>query len=349
MSDIFGHKYEIYIRKPLELIQVHQESTGYEGNVVALASPTAKVVSVNNTSAVNSSRGVTTSDSSGYSDYLTVDPGSVVIKDPIQMKASITYSNASTNGSNNVATISLFNLSKNTLSGIEKDCLLLLKAGYEKDSSLPIIFVGVIEKVSTHDNETTIVCKEGGNSLRSKHIVKKFNKGTTFLGLFISMMEEFEKVGIPRGSYFGNAATLHTLQEPLQVSGTLTEVMDKICSMLPAIGQMTWYVSGGKLHIHPKYDDRYVDMVDLKPSQIIGRVALSDENDGKTTGYTKTQQAGVKFTAYLNGMVRMENCIKIGYGDYPGLYKPVGIVYELDWKHGPWQMTVECKTYNGTQ
>lgn len=352
MSEVFGHKYELYIRKPLELIQVHQESTGYEGNVVALASPTSQVVGVTRTSPIVSVGNGGVLDSSGYSDYLTVDTGSVVIKNPIQMEANITYINNGSNKSAPPATIKLYNLSKTTIQGIQKDCLLMLKAGYESDASLPIVFVGVVEKVSTQRDDssivTTIVCKEGGNTLKSKTITKTWEKGTLILSAFITMMDEFEKVGIPSGGFFGNAGTLQTFPDTTQLSGTLGKVLDELCAMLPNISQMCWYISGGKLFIQPKYDDRYVDTINLEPSQVIGTISIDDDNLGEDTSKTQNMQAGVKFTCYLNGRIRLENRVVVGYGDYMGTYKPTGIVYNLNWKNGPWQMSVETKAFNGT-
>lgn len=348
MADVFGHKYELYIRKPLELIQVHQESTGYEGNAVALTSPTSRIVSANRGEAVDTGAEEANRNQSirsGYSDYLVVDVGSVVIKNPIQMEADIKYNNSGKSGSPQTATIKVYNLSKSTLRQIEKDSAILLKAGYDNDKDLPVIFVGSVEKVSTErngaDTVTTMLCKEGGTVSRTKEVTLKFAKDTLILSMFITVMDEFKKCGIPTGNFFGNAGTLQTIQSPMQFSGNITSVLTELCNMLPAMSKMVWFISRGKLYVQPKYEDRFSDIVKVYPSNVIGSIAPNDSTKAQSASISEERPHGIKTALYLNGDIGLENYVEVTYGDYIGTYKPTSIQYNLNWKNGPWQVVIE--------
>ena len=180
MSKVFGHDYLLYIIPFKDASLVVDLSTGYEdeGSECLPTSLYKKVV------AATDPQYLATSD---FTD------GGLLIQPPLQLDAVIKYGGTS-NSTNQVATIKVHNLSKDTLSKIKAKDSVILKTGYTQDSDLPICFVGTIEQVYTVDNMTTLLCKEGGNVQCQAYYITSFDKGETYeyvLGRFIKKFSEY--------------------------------------------------------------------------------------------------------------------------------------------------------------
>lgn len=337
MSEVFGHKYELYVKLPNELIDKHKVVGECQAPLPTL-SGSEYVKNYYTYSDISSVTGYKVPES----DYTTIAKDTVLITNPIQMTADIEYGNNSSTSSSQTATIKLYNLSKETLGNIKKNSALLLKAGYESDSDLPVLFVGTVEKVSTkpegQDKVTEIQCKEGGNVLKTVIFQKKFPKGTLFLSAFITIMDAFASNGIPTGNFYGNADSLKEIQETLNISGTLESALTELCGML----KFVWFISGGKLFVQPRDEDRVVDVVKVYPQNVIGSIYINDDSNATSVINKDDQSTGVNFKGYLNPSIRLETYIEITYGDYVGTYKPSKIKHNLDWFNGPWQTTIEA-------
>lgn len=349
MTDVFGHKYELYIRQPTELIEIHNGTTGYEGNPVALLSPTAQVVNIRTgLSQTANNRGTslsgnTTSSNTGYSDYLTVDPGSLLIKNPIQMEAKIKASTGKSSNTPNTAEIKLYNLSTNTLNQINAENVVLLKAGYETDTILPVLYVGTILKVYTErsgqDNITTLICKEADSLSKSAKINDKIPKGTTYNFLIRRFITKFKNNGIPLG-YFQEIPRINqATEESLTFNGLLTKQFTEVTDAVDYI----WFISRGKLYVQPRELDRPFTYVDIKPQNVIGAIKPYDDKASKTSKDATSKPKGVNVSTFLNADIGIESYIKIGYGQYQGDYKPEEVEYSLNWKDGPWKVDIKCQ------
>lgn len=336
MSEVFGHKYELYVRQPTELLEVVNGTTGYEGNVLALVKGKLKTVTPDYSKY---------SGSTGNSDYLTVDVGSLLIKNPIQMDADVKYSSGVSTSTPQMATIRLFNLSENTIAQIGKDYAILLKAGWDTDNKLPITFVGTIDKVSTKregaNKVTEIVCKEGGTVLSSATYSKSFPEGEKYQYVFLDLMQKFADCGIPTGLFLGNDKTTQGLGEPLKLSGLLSKQLTLLCDMLDYV----WFISGGKLYVQPKNEDRYLDIVQVSASNALS-ISKHDDNKGASSVVSQAAPAGVELVVFLNTEIRLETYVEILDGDYKGVYKPTEIKHKLNWHSGPWQTTLTCQAAN---
>lgn len=333
MSEVFGHKYELYIKLPTRLIDKHKE-------VGSCQAPSPALVGARNVKNYYDFIDVTSI--TGYSvpesDYLTVESSPVLITNPIQMTADIEYGNNSNSKGSQTATIKLHNLSPTTLNNIKKNSAILLKAGYDTDKELPILFVGTVEKVTTEKNITEISCKEGGNVLKTVIFQQKFAKGTTFLSVFITVMDAFAQQGIPTGNFYGNADSLRELQEPLNLSNTLESVLTELCNML----KFVWFISGGKLYVQPRDEDRVVEVLKVYPQNVIGNININDDSKAVSVTQKDDETSGISFTGFLNPDIRLETYVEVTYGDYIGTYKPTTIKHTLDWYNGPWQTKIEA-------
>ena len=325
MPEKFGHKYELYVGKPTELIERHHTPTGFEGTIPAgIKSP-------------NNLKSLITS---GYVDYLTIPKDVKLITDPIQMEADIKYSAGKTSGSPQTATIKVYNLNKTTLNYIEADAAVLLKAGYEQDLDLPIIFVGQIVQVFTNrvgaDNVTTMLVKEGANTLKNTKFAAAYPEGQTYNFVLLQIIKAFKDNGIPLGGFTESDRSIQSLENPSALSGKLGEVLTEVCGEIDFV----WYLSKGKLYVQPKELDRLIDLVEIGADQVIGTLKLVDDKAGLSAKDKESKPAGVKATTFLNGDIATHTYMRITYGDFQGDYSPTSIQHKLNWKKGPWTTTI---------
>lgn len=325
MAEKFGHKYEVYVGKPTELIERHHTPTGFEGTIPAgVKAPTNKVSTL----------------TSGYVDYLTIPKDVKKITDPIQMEADIKYSIGKTSGTPQTATIKLYNLAASTLNYIEADAAVLLKAGYEQDTELPIIFVGQVLKVYTTrvgpDNITTMLVKDGANTLKNTKFVGAYPEGQTYNFILLQLIKAFKDNGIPLGGFDENDRSIQSIQESQAISNKLGSALTELCEEIDFI----WYLHKGKLYIQPKELDRLIELVKIGADQVIGTLKPNDDKTGVSAKDKESKPAGVKVTTFLNGDIGTHTYMRITYGDFQGDYKPATIKHKLNWKKGPWTTTI---------
>lgn len=161
MAQVFGHKYEFYIGKAGRLIQEHNAPTGYEDSIPAtIMRPNTEVSTL----------------TGGFIDYRTIPDQAKVITNPFQMDAEIKYETpkvASTKSQ--VSKFKFYNIGEELRDFISKNDVVILKAGYETDSELPLAFTGTVQKVSTErvgaDLVTTIIAVDGGNPIKDRKSV----------------------------------------------------------------------------------------------------------------------------------------------------------------------------------
>lgn len=338
MSNVFGHKYELYVVQPNELIIVNNGTTGYEGDALALYE--GKIVSISSRTS-----GLSTSTPGSTYDYITVDGGSLLITNPIQLEGSISYKNGKKSGQGQDAEFKLYNLSEDTLSGIQANSTVILKMGYETDTELPIAFVGQVVKVSTDnspttsDSITTILCKEGENVLKTVNIVRSFSSFLDNRFVINTFIDRFAENGIPLGGFAPHPILTEGLGESFIVSGLLAKEFTKFLSSIDFI----WFISKGKLYVQPSTSDRVTDFLEVNADNVIGTIKPYDDKAGQSTGSPENRPVGVEFETFMNANIGLETYLNITYGDYQGKYKPSEVRFQFNWKQGPWSVKVRCQ------
>lgn len=326
MTEVRGRKYELYITQP---VLRHFSATGTDtGNAGIIVNEAVQSLVVPN----------------GYYDMSTINDNSLLITNPIQMEADIEYGDVSSAGSPQKATIKLYNLSDSTIRSIRAKQTVLLNAGYETDSTLSMLFLGSIEKVSTeHDipnKVTTIVCTDA-MAKKDMQYSRTFMLGDSYDMVLLEMSDEFTKAGIITGYILGSPKSNARMIETLSLSGNLTKLLSDVCHSIDYV----WFISRGRLYIQPKDEVRVVDIFEVYPKNIIGSVSPEDDKSATSSVDPSTQVApGVKFTVFLSPDLTLDTTVKLMQGDYEGLYKPTKITHKLNWKDGPWQTELESKS-----
>jgi hypothetical protein len=328
MAKIFGHKYEFYIGKAGRLIQEHNAPTGYEQSIPpTIQNPNNEVSLL----------------TGGFVDYRTIPDQHKLITNPFQMEAEVSYETPASGATKpQTASFKLYNISKETINFIEKNNVVILKAGYETDGDLPLAFSGTVGKVSTvragADLVTTIIAKDGGNPINSIRWVASFPEGITYNFVLLQMIKKFKDNGVPLGFFKENDRTIQSLQEPTAYSGKLSKNLSELCASLDYV----WFISKGALYVQPKDLPRQTDFLEVYPNNIIGTVSPVDESLSKDATDASNRASGIKFSIYLNAEFGIDKYIKVKEGEYAGDYKPSKIKYKMNWKDGPWMCDIEC-------
>jgi hypothetical protein len=325
MAKKFGHSYELYVGLATELVAKHSLPTGFDGTVLAgLRSPNK----------LEDFR------VKGYIDYLTIPKDVKLIKNPIQLDAEIKYVKGATSGSPQVAKIMLYNLSEDTVNSIVADAAVILKAGFIQDPELPIVFVGQVQSVSTEkvdaDLITTMLCKDAGNVLKNVKFAGSYPKGQDSGFVIKQMLKKFAENGVPTGDFIESIRSFTQLDSSSSFSGSLQGQMTELCSSLG----MVWYISKGKIYVQPKELDRLTERFDVSADQVIGSVVPDDDKAGVTSVDKAAKPIGVKLTTFLNGEIGLHTYMRVLYGKYEGDYALTAVTYKLNWKNGPWTVTV---------
>ena len=335
MSEIFGHKYELFVGEPSRLIEVHNSPTAYEDKIPPLLK------------APNSTKSNITG---GYIDYLTVDATFRKITNPIQLIAKVQYKEAKTGATTpNTAVIKLYNLSDTTLESLVTDALIILNAGYEKDGEdLPTAFSGTVDHVSTQTVDgsqvTTLLCTEGGNAIKSIRFVDSFPEGRTYNFIILQMIKKFKDNGIPLGFFQESDRTIQSVKEQAVYSGKLAKVFSDLCDSLDYV----WFICKGKLYVQPKDLPRATEILKISQDNIIGKIQPIKNKVGIPSASKEGALKGIKFTTFFNGDLGLQSYVNIPKGDFVGDYSVTKLSIHLDWANGPWTVTStteEVKVY----
>lgn len=293
--------------------------------------------------------------SGGVKNVVTQTGYTKVFRPPLQMEAEVEYEGASSSGGSGNAVVKLYNLNRADIDDIKVGDVLTLEAGYKSQGSLFTAFVGMIddvqmEGVGSPDKCLVITCSEG-SIVKSRGYAQcslKFPARTPLSDVFISLIEEFNKIGIPEGQFQQSAVTTSMLSRPYTINKPLGQALTDLCNMV----YYTWLISNGKLYILPKDADRPVSTVNLTSNVVVGDITRLDTNTPVSTKDKTPKPMGVKITQFFSPNVRPENHIAVTFGQYAGTYKPVKINYELSYRGDSWYAHAECQpatTFNSNQ
>jgi hypothetical protein len=359
MPEVFNHRYEIYFSSPAKLVEVHEKAIGIEAQLPELICKPLTRVTYSDFDFDNS--GTYTDDNSlyenqsatgregtsritgGYLDYLTIPANTKRITNPIQLEATVSVKSGKSQGKTPDANIKLYNLSDDTLDAIEAGVSVVLKAGYETDSEIPIIFVGQVEAVQTttenQDRVTKITAKEATNTIKTTMFGRSYPIGYDYQYIILDLINEFGKNGVPMGHFLGNARSASPLQEGSTYSGKLSECLSEVCEEIDFV----WYTCKGKLYVQPADEPVLTETLTIEPQNVVGSIKPSNDKSGASAVDRKAENMGITFDTFLNGDTTANSRIRVNYGRFYGDYLPDEITHKLNWKRGPWTTTVKCQ------
>jgi hypothetical protein len=288
-----------------------------------------------------------------YFDYVFTSNDAQVISE-LNMQANIVYEKDVISATPQQATITLYNVSKETDQHLKEEATVQLQAGYEKDGDdLPILFIGQISTKTTTKNGADIVtvlyCGDSYTLKKTFRHVETFPSSNTFRQNLERIFAIAASAGVPQGNLLPEdvavplRADYNLDKKSLKgwiIDGKFFEQVAKLCN---AINYRS-YTAKGRLFIEPRsFVARDVDVVEVNANNI--KENLSQLTNSSTNFTTEKEQLnGVSFSTYLNGDISPEKTVKlVGVGDLSGQYEISSLRHVLDLEGSKWDTVVECK------
>ena len=346
MDNPFGRKYQLWIAPSRDLVRVSEVDKNIAAEIVV-------------TSEDFNSGKILFKDAV---DWLSVPlaeldddhPVDTLVISKLHMVAKATYGKGKSGSMDQNFTIDLYNLPSSDLARIQDESLVILKAGYETDSSLPLICSGQLihsyTERSGNDMITYLVCKDSYVPIKDKRLSLSFAPGKfTYRQILQELLNQAKKLGIASGVINiprVSAETLITLRlnreasQGYVVEGSLFESIKALCEQVGLVS----YIQLNTLYVEPKshHPRELLDITTVNKDSVVGIV--SPLNNSTTSGVgSKKAPNGVKFKTFLNGRIVLANYVQVITGqEDPPLYEPTKITHTLDYEGTSWFTGVEA-------
>jgi|SRR5579884_2617901 len=250
----------------------------------------------------------------------------------------ITFKIEKTSESNpNTATISVYNMAKDTRSLCEKKGnAVVLKCGY--DTNIPLVFSGDIAKCTTEkqgpDIITTMEAGDGQVAFDTSTFDQSFAPGATVQSIFQQVTGSF---GVAVGPLLG--IPNDSVNNGMTLSGDSKKHMDDLTKKYG----MEWSIQDGQIQVAPKNTPVFGTAVLLNSETgLIGspkRVKILKANSDPLLG-DFNKDAGVTFRSLLNPKLKPGQLVSLQSVNVTGLYTCRKVVHSGDTHSMPWQS--EC-------
>lgn len=290
-------------------------------------------------------------------DYLTESDLAIKITD-LHIEASINYKSTGTDSSGQQATISIYNLSPESIKRISENSSILLKAGYEKDTLLPLIFSGQILTVSTErvgeNMVTKMVCTDSGLGIKAIRASISFGANTSYKSVIQTLLTEMSRKGIPIGGFMKGTASLEkavvngldmskfaSITDPINngynVEGNVFDALQEVCKAV----HFRAYVVLGRLYVEPITEPQRTSAVRIEQVGVKGSIKKLSDSRGKADKGSESK-SGIRVVMFLNGEISANKFAEVVFGEYEGKYKITSVKHILGYEQGNWDTVIDC-------
>lgn len=230
-------------------------------------------------------------------------------------------------GNANKAKISIYNLSEDTKTFLEKkDLVVFLNAGYE--SNLSSLFFGDLqrfdEKRSGPDITTTIECGDGEKSLTEANIQLGFGPGATNKQVIDAAIK---KLNMPKG--FMADIPVIKYHSAFSYAGSVKNLMNNQMALV----DLDWSIQNGEFQV-------------LGKAQTGGQIAVELSPETGLIGTPTKTKDGVEFISLLNPEIRPGRAVVLNskrFLDGSGAtVKVIKTTFDGDTHDGQWQVKCEA-------
>jgi hypothetical protein len=314
----------------------------------------------------------TTLENGDYLDYNSIPPKFWAISD-LHVTAEI----AQTKEQGTPCRITVYNLDDEITDFLRRDDLIIFRAGYrqptgafvqtfagEMNESLPDLFVGQIQRISTTfddtDKVTVIDCSEGQTVRRNSRISYSWPPLTTRQKVVQDMLNFLKKQGMPTGQFIlpaNNTLEYERLQKPYlsgyTVQGNTMEELEKLCKAF----SLHCYVVLGKVYVEPARVTQglVVPSTDrarrrlvytVTPDNVKGQLEVidGDSNPTPSNANGRAQQQGVGLTTYLDGRISVSQIMRLqDFEDFDGDYEITSVKHKYSHREAGCETIVTLK------
>lgn len=288
-------------------------------------------------------------------DYRTVDKLESIVITDLDIQASVSTSKKM--GSNTPFNLTMQGFNSNTEGFVEKNSVVILKAGYE-NTQMSILFVGQVnDKTVDFSTEIPVMrlsCSDGYTPSSAVKITKEFpaDPSTTYETVLQYLADIYADNGVPLGRGLtdlqdklgvgvGNSIDKIRLTKGYVISGMfLDKALSKVCK---EVGY-TYYFNKSKLFIEPEnYQNTLVDEFKILPNQIISIAKIIPTNSMNSKD-TQEKTSGYRLKLLLDGRIDVGDFISTEINEsVRGVFKVVDVKHDLHFEGDSWFTTIEVQ------
>ncbi len=261
--------------------------------------------------------------------------------------ASVVFDRDGSGSKNPTQTFNIYNPTDETLEYLKYGNIVLLKAGYNQDDSLPVICATEIIKTEiikpNADRIIKLTCSEAYNARSKIKYNKSFPRGTSYIDVVLDMLDTFANFGVPTGLFAATNLNGITLNKAMVFSDSIYGALETVCNAT----SYKWYIATGEVYIVPKYseatDSQYVSVVEVTEDNVKEAVLPMSNTAKLNCEDSEKSMNGVKVKINLNGDAGSAQGVVVNFGEYKGKYLITKVTHKLSFEGTEWDTTIECK------
>ena len=251
------------------------------------------------------------------------------------------------------STVTIYNMSDKTRAFLDKwlgstaEPPLLLKAGYETDSSLPLLFQGnvvsVKEEYNGHTRATTVSLRSGTQAIKEAFTTRSYRAGVRASDVIRDLVTDLR---LPRGT-LKFADNEKSSDKPIVAQGNTVDFLRRFSK---ANGYNVW-IEDGTINVIPQNyaiantSDKALN-VSSAIGNLLGSPAITNTGTEKTENQNGIRQAlTIKLT--LHGNVKIADKINLTSKYHNGVYGVEGITHNGDYEGNNWTTELEIVPIDG--
>lgn len=285
-------------------------------------------------------------------DYRSVDQLDAKIFTELNIKCKISSSKEKTKGQG--AVLEIEGLSENNLHFIRKNGVVILQAGYEDNTTLPVILAGqIISKEADTDGDTTrakLIVSDGYTPNSAIKISREYPAGSTYLEILEDLANIYALNKIPLGRSIRELQSLQGVgvESPINqltlpfghcLVGYLDTCLNQVCKECG----FTSYLSNSRLYIEPENYSENVKLFSFNASNILSLKEITVKNNNNSKDQQE-QNAGYRLKVFLDGRIEVGMFIELSVdGETRGSFKVLKVEQELDFEGNSWFSILEIQ------
>lgn len=282
-------------------------------------------------------------------DFCTIPSEAVTITE-LRVMAEVS-SGKELKSSSSGATISLFNVSDDTLFYLQDKNTVILKAGWVSQEELPILFVGTIVSSNPEkngaDTKTVIKCSDSKFARDQVDLQLSLPPETyTYRRVIEALLGLAGKAGVPSEFVTTDGIVDEKLDAGFTFDGLLFRELEKFCSSIQY--KVVYHL--GRIRVEPKQYDNSTTATTINKDNILQGIHKVSKSKGVSSTDTEST-SGLKFKTFLNGGITVNGDVVNGIdlnvpvfidiAGYEGLYDPKKVSHKMDSEGSEWTTEVE--------
>lgn len=298
--------------------------------------------------------------SEGELTYNEVIPQESISITDLHFKAKISRSSKSSGASSDTTTFEIYNMSPSSRRYAELEgSLIILKAGYQDQGTLPIVYSGQIKSAETlpEDNGANVITKI---SAGDAYLPRKNSRISKFYPSYVSKEDIIKDLalsmpGVGAGTFATATLSNQYFNSGFSATGKTIEVLEDLCESHAHEVLFT----NNRISVRPYFvGPNTLDFARIEGTKIIITPDLIKRGSGKMNNNVQqlsneeeNTKAGYKINTFLDGRLAVgglvelkpKNLVEQNEIEKAGLYNIIGITHILSYRGNDWDTVIETE------